>query len=132
MLENYSLIKSASRRALEIAAFYCVFSVVLATKDALKYVMSGSYFLFLIVRGAVMHKRGLLGLVSSLSWVVTALVALNMGLAALGIFNVFALNFFMMNPTITMYTAVLVGFLGAWSLLGFVKHLFYCSGSCEC
>jgi hypothetical protein len=77
-----------------------------------------------------MFRRGLIGFLSSLSWIVTALAALNMGLAALAMFDFFSFNYFMMHPEVRMYTMVGVGFFGAWSLFGFVKHLVYCSGEC--
>ncbi len=79
-----------------------------------------------------MFKTGIFGFLCTLSWFVTALVALNIGLVALNVFDFFSLNVFMMNPMLKMYIEYAIGFLGAWSLFGFVKHIFYCGGKCEC
>lgn len=79
-----------------------------------------------------MHKKGIFGLVCSLSWVVTALVALNIGLSALQVYDFFSMGFFATNPAFRMYLEVAIGALGAWSLFGYVKHMFFCSSNCEC
>lgn len=79
-----------------------------------------------------MHK-GVLGLLSQAAWLVTAVVALNIGTRALGIFDFYMLNVFVTNPAFRMYFDYSVGFAGAFSLFGFVKHVLYCGhGSCEC
>jgi hypothetical protein len=51
-------------------------------------------------------------------------------LSALGVFNFFLMSFFLMNPSLMMYTQLFVGLCGAWTLICWVKHLFYCNGKC--
>lgn len=77
-----------------------------------------------------MCHRGFMGFLSSVALLVTGLVSLNAGLSALGVFNFFLMSFFLMNPSLMMYTQLFVGLCGAWTLICWVKHLFYCNGKC--
>jgi hypothetical protein len=80
-----------------------------------------------------MHKGGIMGLVAKLSWFITALAALNIGLAAAGLFDFFSMEFLLSQPGLRMGLQYFVGFMGAFSLFGIVMHTMYCKpGKCDC
>lgn len=75
---------------------------------------------------------GVVGLISKVTWFVTGVVALNIGLAAFGIT---ALDYskFVANPQLKTYIDYLVGASGAVSLFYFFQRAVACvSGTCHC
>lgn len=80
-----------------------------------------------------MHKGGIMGLLAKLAWIVTGLAALNIGLAAAGLFDFFSMEFLLTQPGLRMGLQYFVGLMGAYSIFGAVMHIMYCkSGKCEC
>lgn len=76
---------------------------------------------------------GIVHWLCKISWLLTALASLNIGLAAAGMFDFFTLEFVMSAPALKQVIQYAVGLSGAWSLFGIVRHLMYCgSGKCEC
>jgi len=77
-------------------------------------------------------KPGILHIVFKVAWVITILAAVNMGLAAADLFDVFNLNFFTMNPMAKTYTMYAIGVAGVLSAVALGMHLMSCmSGNCK-
>lgn len=85
----------------------------------------------------MMHKHGIMGLLSITAWGITALAAVNIGTAALGKFDFFTTNFMLTSVNGILYTQYLIGAAGLYSLFGFVRVCISCvrggcGANCNC
>ncbi len=79
-------------------------------------------------------RPGIMGILGKAAWLVTVLAALNMGLAAAGIFDFWTTGFVMGNAQLAKTLMYVVGACGAWGLFTFCMAASHCmSGKCsEC
>jgi uncharacterized membrane protein YuzA (DUF378 family) len=81
----------------------------------------------------MMHKHGIMGILSSAAWLITALAAINTGTAVLGWFDFFNASFILGSMNAGMYVRYAIGAAGLWSLIGFVRMCRSCvGGECSC
>jgi len=79
-----------------------------------------------------MHKN-ICGLIAKMSWLITGLAALNIGLDALNIFDFFKTEFILKNPSMQLWIEYAIGLAGAWALFGLTRQCYQCvSGACIC
>jgi len=65
---------------------------------------------------------------AKISWVVTAIVSIDMALLAFFQFSLFQMNFIMQNPSLAQLLVAFIGLCGLYSFVTFVMH---CSGDCK-
>lgn len=75
-------------------------------------------------------KSFLLRTVSMISWLITALFALNAGLKQLGWFDFFSINAIASNPHTMMIITYVIGVAGAISLIMYVLAVMHHGGCC--
>jgi hypothetical protein len=79
-----------------------------------------------------MCHHGPLGYLFKAAKLIVALTAINIGLAAMGWFDIYQLDVMLTNPHLVKGLALVIGISGALVLFGCVKGLMMCmNGSCN-
>ncbi len=82
---------------------------------------------YFFIKGCRMMNSSFCGLLSKVSWVITALAAINQGLTVLG-FNLFMTDFFMNNLVMLFVPLhLIIGVAGVWSLVNFFTGTAHCN-----